>query len=262
MAEDGKDPKNAGSGDPSRLRDQMGARIVYYSLAVLAVLGVAAIVATMWFSDAEARFGHIKDILGILLPVLGTWVGTVLAFYFSRENFAAAAEHTRDLVSQLTPDQKLQGIPVTQAMIAMDAADTVKLVLAKPEDQVRLKADILDTFLPEGARNRLPCVDATGKAKYVFHRSIIEGFIARTALEQPGQDLTALTLKDLLASDRVQQIVTAFGVVAKSANLSAAKAQIDSNPDCSDVFVTEDGTRNGKAVGWITNVVVAEKSRI
>lgn len=242
-------------------RAKIGREIILWALGAITLLGTFALGASAYSSSNTAAFGQIKDILGMLLPVLGTWVGTVLAFYFSKENFVAAAEQTNALVRQLTPDQKLQAIPVDQTMISMESSDTVKFVLSKKEEEVKLKADILDPLLPEGAKNRLPCVDPDGKVKYVFHRSIIEGFISKQALSG-ATNLTDLTLKDLLASDQVKRITTAFGVVGKSANLSAVKSLIDGSPDCADVFVTIDGTKSSKAIGWITNVILAEKSKV
>jgi hypothetical protein len=46
-----------------------------------------------------------------VLPLLGTWVGTVLAFYFARENLAAATESTLRLAGLETTT------PVTNVMI-------------------------------------------------------------------------------------------------------------------------------------------------
>lgn len=174
--------ENAGAAANTNTRDKIGEKIVYFALSVVGILGVVAIIAASFAPAGSGSFVQIKDIFGMLLPVLGTWVGTVLAFYFSKENFIAAAQQTSDLVRQLTPDQKLQAIPVDQVMISMDSPQTVKLILNKPEDGIKLKVDILDVLLPEGAKNRLPCVDPDGKIKYIVHRSIIEGFISRQAL--------------------------------------------------------------------------------
>lgn len=53
----------------------------------------------------------IMTIFTTVVAVVGTWVGTILAFYFSRENFEAAAKSsaatTAALVKQLTPSEKL-----------------------------------------------------------------------------------------------------------------------------------------------------------
>lgn len=87
-------------------RAKIGRNIVYFALVVIGLLGLVAIVTASFAQVKEGRFEYVKDILGMLLPVLGTWVGTVLAFYFSKENFVAAAQQTSNLVRQLTPEQK------------------------------------------------------------------------------------------------------------------------------------------------------------
>lgn len=248
-------------------RARIGRRVVYFALLVIGILGLAAIVVAIYAPENEdiakskQRFDLVKDILTALLPVLGTWVGTVLAFYFSKDNFAAAAKQTSDLVRQLSTDQKLQEIPVEEAMISLTDPGTTKLIIDKPEDKIILKTDLLDALLNKSGRNRLPLIDADGKAKYLIHRSIIDKFISEVALSGAAKPAD-LTFKDLLASDQYKQISTAFGVVSRNAKLSAVKTLIDSNPDCSDVFVTEDGTKNSKAIGWITNIILTEKSKV
>ena len=44
----------------------------------------------------------------MLLPVIGAWVGAVLAFYFGNENFDAASKSAANLVSELSPREKLK----------------------------------------------------------------------------------------------------------------------------------------------------------
>jgi hypothetical protein len=253
-------------------RAKIGRRVVYFALGVIGILGVAAMYVALNVPTGEnaagskQRFDFVKDIMTILLPVLGTWVGTVLAFYFSKENFVAAAQQTSNLVRQLTPDQKLQAISVVDVMISMTDAAATKFILSGQEEAVKLKADILDPLFTALGRNRLPIVDKDGIVKYVVHRSMIDKFIAERALDKEavsGELKPAdLTLKHLFASDLYRQIATAFGTVSRDAKLNAVKAVIDGNPDCSDVFVTVDGTKNSKALGWITNVILAEKSKV
>lgn len=116
-------------------RSKIGRHVTYFALTVTALLGITAILVAINGADVEKRFTYVKDVLTIVLPLIGTWVGTVLAFYFSRENFVAAARQTADLVRQLTPEQRLQGIPVTEAMLDMSASTTTKQRLkgSRPE---------------------------------------------------------------------------------------------------------------------------------
>src|SRR6185437_8623600 len=61
-----------------------------------------------------------KTVFNTLIPMFGTWVGTVIAFYFARENYETAAKATKDLVGQLG-DDRLKQIPVKDAWIAVNA---------------------------------------------------------------------------------------------------------------------------------------------
>jgi hypothetical protein len=247
-------------------RANIGKNVIYFALTTVGILGLAAISAAVFVVETDAgaadkKFALIRDTFTMLLPVLGTWVGTVLAFYFSRENFAEAAKQTANLVKQLSPDQKLEQIPVVEAMISLEDMATAKYILSKPEDKVKLWEDIVEGIFNKYDKNRLPILDNAGRVKYVIHRSIIDKFIAEKAISG-NADAKNLTLSDMIASDDYRQFAAAFGTVGKTTKLIAVKQQIDGNRNCSDVFVTEDGTKNSKAVGWITNVIVAEKAKL
>lgn len=252
------------SEEDSRARARIGREVVYFSLLVIGVLGLSEIVATALVPIAEKeRIVLMKDILTALLPVLGTWVATVLAFYFSKESFAAASQQASNIMHQLTPEQKLQEIAVTEVMISLTDKNTTKLTIdEKSEDKITLKAGILEALLIPYGKNRLPVVGVDGKAKYIIHRSLIDKFISESVIANSATKLDDLTLRALLDDKQGGPVATAFGTVGKNAKLNVVKALIDSNPDCSDVFVTEDGTRNGQAIGWITNIILAEKSRV
>ena len=223
--------------------------IIIFSLLIILILALAAIVLGT----------PAKDILTIVLPVIGAWVGTVLAFYFGKENYAAAARSTRELVGQLGLEEKLKTILADSVMIPIDKAD--KLVLDKEETEVKLKTDMIDTFFDGKHRNRLPILDAQGRIKYMVHRSIVDKFIVRQVAQQkPLDDLTlGVMLSD---SESAQVLKGSFGTVRATSNLADAKAIIDRVDICLDVFVTEDGTANTKVLGWITNVIVTEQSKL
>ncbi|ACK55084.1 hypothetical protein [Thauera aminoaromatica] len=242
-------------------RSKIGRHVTYFALTVTGLLGFVAILVAINETSVEKRFIYVKDILTIVLPLIGTWVGTVLAFYFSRENFVAASRQTADLVRQLTPEQRLQSIPVTEVMLDMTASTTTKLLLSTPGDaeKIKLKTDLIEALLEKNNRNRLPIVDSAGKALFVLHRSFIDKFLVKLA-QGGGTSLADATLKDLLAQEELKTIFQSFATVGKDAKLIAIKLAMDGNPNCSDAFVTEDGTKGSKALGWITNVIVQEKS--
>jgi hypothetical protein len=229
--------------------------VISASLAIMAVLGLVAI------STSKDPTENAYKVLTIILPMIGAWVGTVLAFYFGKENYSAAAASTHDLVRQLSSDEKLKQIPVDSVMIAIKDATTLVLAPPKTEATVKLKADLIDGCLVPKSRNRLPILSGAGMILYVVHRSLIDGFLVQRVAA--GQPLADLTLADMLKQpDIAGSIRDAFGTVKPKTTLADVKAQMDGIPNCADVFVTEDGSRNTKVLGWITNVMVAERARV
>lgn len=262
MPDNTQTPSSSLSDAEAIARSKIGRQVTYFALATTFLLGFTAIMVALLSKEPDKeKFIYVKDILTIILPLVGTWVGTVLAFYFSRENFVAAAKQTADLVRQLTPEQRLQSIAVTEVMLDMSAATTLKLTLPTPEDaaKIKVKADVVEALLEKSKRNRLPIIDSSGKVIYIIHRNYIDQFLLKQS-EAGGTQVADATLQDLLDSEGLKTIFQAFATVGKDARLIAVKQIMDGNPNCSDAFVTEDGTSASKAVGWITNVIVQEKS--
>ena len=108
-------PTNDKSEGDSRFRIALAKTVTTWALvAILAIAALIILVAginAIRFPEKEQRdqfFDIAKYILGVLLPVIGAWVGTVLAFYFGQVNFEAASRSAANLVRQLSPREKLQ----------------------------------------------------------------------------------------------------------------------------------------------------------
>ena len=121
---------------PVGARNALAASITLVSIAGIVLLGLV-IVGT---SAESQRSETAKTLMATVLPLFGSWVGTVLAFYFSRENFEAANRSVAALVKQITPEEKLQSIPVKEVMLPKDKlyfkrlpADQLKLVETRDE---------------------------------------------------------------------------------------------------------------------------------
>lgn len=78
-------------------RSEIAKSIVKFSVAGVAALSIVALAVAANSSQA-ALLQTTQMVFASVLPLLGTWVGTVLAFYFSRENFEAANKSVQDLV--------------------------------------------------------------------------------------------------------------------------------------------------------------------
>jgi hypothetical protein len=228
---------------PAPTRDRLAWTIVVASIAGLLI--VAAMAVTL--GDAEMP----DKVFMTLVPLFGTWVGTVLAYYFSKENFESASRSLREVVKQLSPDDQLSTIAVTKAMIAVDKIKKVDWpATGNPTQTVAELRDMLKAPV-----TRIPVLGADGAAKYVLHESLIYRFIANLAA---GVDPKAKTLKDLVDDPVAATQVSKFAVVGEKATLLDAKTAMEKISGAQDVFVTADGDTKSKITGWLTNMDISK----
>src|SRR6266496_5414207 len=180
-------PTNDKPEGDSRFRVALAKTVTTWALvAILAIAALIILVAginAIRFPEKEQRdqfFDIAKYVLGVLLPVIGAWVGTVLAFYFGQVNFEAASKSAANLVRQLSPREKLQAEPVGHAMMKSNDVTTFKIPADKTETDITIKQLIDEGFEKDKSllRNRLPILDVDGKGKYVLHRSTVDAFLA------------------------------------------------------------------------------------
>jgi hypothetical protein len=53
-----------------------------------------------------------------------------------------------------------------------------------------------------------------------------------------------------------------FETVAEDATLADAKTKMDKLPQCLDIFVTKNGTKNEPIIGWLTNLIIVESAKV
>lgn len=239
--------------------------VLYWGLTAIAVLGIASIAFTAVYSEAGEVITAIKDILSLLLPVIGAWVGTVLAYFFSKDNFEAASRSTQALFKEFkTSEEKLKTVIAEKVMIPIKNSENLVLANEGIENTIKLKADIIDGIMEKDKsfpKNRLPILDAKMKPKYLIHRSIIDKFIVKNVAENKA--MANLTLQDMLDDkDFSKYLKESYGTIKPTASLADAKSLVDNIDVCLDVYVTEDGTSNSTVVGWITNVIVSKESMV
>ncbi|MBM4276620.1 MAG: hypothetical protein FJ130_01905 [Deltaproteobacteria bacterium] len=234
------------------------ARFLLAIVILVCSIGGACVMA-VYVLTMNKNLDTAQYVFGAMLPLLGTWVGTVLAYYFARENFESASRSVREMAKQLTPMEKLKSITIKDVMIIIGKA--VTLELQKPEKDIKLKADIIDAILGKENKERLPILDTEGRIKYMAHRSLIDKFIVQEVGK--GKKAEDLTLQDMLDDAKFKDVLTgSFKTLLETSNLAEAKTLMDKIKICSDVFATEDGTPNSKVLGWVTNIIVGEQARV
>ncbi len=79
------------------------------NLIALGILLVSALAITVLAAVAvNADSSNALTIFNTYLPVFASWVDTVLAFIFGRENFESANSQMRQLISKLSPEERSQ----------------------------------------------------------------------------------------------------------------------------------------------------------
>lgn len=235
-------------------RDQLAGQVVFWSGLGIATISVAVVAAVALRGDPKNIETTLTTVFNTLVPLFGTWVGTVLAFYFSSKNYEAAAKATKDLVGQLG-DDRLKQIPIKDAWIPASGISGLPVDDGKEStvDFVKDVEGLLNTQI-----SRVPVWDANKVVRYVLHESMVYRFLAKNKKPDP-------TLQDFLdfAADAgtYRDIVSKIGWVSQTATLADAKAKMEGTPNCQDVFVTASGSNIEPVLGWVTNVEIAKKSK-
>ena len=206
---------------------------------VLLVLGVITII-----QDPKQAM----NIFNVVLPVVASWVGTVLAYYFGRENFEAANQRVSELVQRLSPEQ-LAKSPVTSIMRSFAETVHFKIPDGKEDKDIKLSS-IMDLYDGKNI-TRIPVVHEGNKPKYMIHESRINKHIA------DGGKKTD-TLADFIAAQKKLNVefgeYKGFIVVAEDTTIADAKQRMEKISSCQDIFISKKGASDEPLTGWISNL--------
>jgi uncharacterized Tic20 family protein len=255
---------------PKRFVNLFALIIILLSAAILLIL---LLMSWNYIKESKDAFGNIKELFNILLPVIGTWMGTMLAFYFSKDNFEAANKQAKDLATQMnTASDKLQTIKVKEIMI--NPNDSSLLVVNDEDDfKSRCLKDLVK-IMDNSHSDRLPILQkASLKFIFLIYRSTIERFIVGIAdgsVTITGKTITMADIPGLQINDMYQSDFKLFKDILAltgcflpiTATVDMAKQAMQDNTICQDVFITQTGTKSEKVEGWITNNMIIEKAEL
>ena len=255
-------------------RDWIGIIVLILSftiLILLVVLGFKIISNSAY--DNEKKFSDVKELLGLLLPVIGTWVGTILVYYFSKENFKAATENVNRLVGKVkSTEEKFQEINVSEVMLKPEDF-SLKLF----DDEAALmncNIEELLIFMTDSNAERLPILQKnTLQFIFLIYRSTIERFklgyesgtINLNQLKSPKKPFRDLTMQDFFKSDYdLAKVLNEVKDKQRFLTINASLAEASKMMDAfwQDVFITETGNKDGKVLGWVTNNLIVKKAEL
>jgi hypothetical protein len=219
------------------------------------------------------KLDHVKELFALLLPVIGTWVGTVLAFYFTRENFEAANQSIRTLIKQVSsPSEKFKEIKVSEVMISTEIFP-LKTV-ANYDSFTKCTISELVEKMKGDHSERLPILeDKTLKFIFLIYLTTLERFLLGRSektikLKEDGdKELSKLTILDMIESDyqkakSILELTQKQPLLPITSSLADVRKVMQDNNLCYDVFITKTGDKNEKVEGWITNDIIIEKSEL
>lgn len=246
------DSPTPAQGSPSPERSRIAEIVAAFSLA-----GVTIISAVVLIRDHTPDTA--KYVFAAVFPLLGSWMGTVLAFYFSRDNLAAATQSVKDLTQAVTGAEKLKTLLVKDKMRALK---DIKFEQVDPADDDKKK---ISDLLQKGVE-RIPILNAQTAIRYLIYKAMIDRYLAQFSQGKAlpaGRQVADLTLKDLLDSDAGMKKIfeTTIAFVPITATLADAKSAMEKIDKCSDVIVTNSGKKDEPVLGWITDNTIIENSR-
>lgn len=211
-------------------------------IALFSILGITVIsVVYIIVSPAAEKKDAASQVFNGVLPIYGTWVGTLLAFYFAKENLDSATQ----ALAQIAPStsSNLSSILVSEVI----STKFVSVYNSGTDSQKSL--EYLKKELTFSERRRLPILKPDGSLDFlVYYQDIDEYVLTKDVAERDK-----LTLEGFIqefSSDRKKPVV----FVSKGISLAMADAERRKVGDCRDVIVTDSGTKDGKVIGYLTDV--------
>ncbi len=278
-------------------RNFLAGAIAVFSIALLIAIAAESICT---IGKAGGNFDQtnaaLQSLYSTFLPLIGTWMGAVIAFYFGKENFDAANKNVQALVQKIvTSEDKLKSIKVSDpnVMITLGNISDNKDIRTKSDPNILIEKDLLGFFDVNKNIERLPIMDSSFVVRYILHKSLITDFMlninlsklkipvtgigvpapaavppvsaAAPAIAATTKTVDLVTLDDLInnSTDQYKQsVIKSAEFVSKDASLLEVQTKINNSKYCQDVFVTDDGTAAKPVIGWITNNKVIELSRV
>lgn len=212
------------------------------------------------------------------LPLYGTWVGTILAFYFSRNAFEAASRATDRTTAAIFQQVNSGLVPASpdNTLAKISLKSLANDLVFRQEDSDKLLQDVVNE-LESNNRYRTIVVEVVNRddanKKYFKYVDLVYRINASAYLErsQPrdlnpqgeeGNAQVPPTLKTYLAwrhepkqGEKAQPIVV---FLSQSATLADADAKLKETLGCRDVIVTTDGKDTSPVVAYVTDIDINE----
>ncbi|MFD2053541.1 hypothetical protein ACFSQT_10690 [Mesorhizobium calcicola] len=213
-------------------RQRIAPLVIGIGTSGIAAIALAAIVAVNT-KDTDGKY--VIGVFSSVLPVFATWVGAVIAFYFSNESFRIAAQAagapgmTADNgaltgPARMIPYEKITKIELPSTLDKSAIADANALGMDK------VRALFGDTI------SRIIVFDAKRRAIYVLRKKL--------------DDTSAKTVADYMAIKQNTADAKNFRILPLSATVADGVRTLELYKTL-DIFITDHGAADEPVTGWV-----------
>lgn len=234
--------------------------VLAWTILAFSAVGITAVAIVVLFKGATT---DAQTVFTALVALFGTWVGTILAFYFSKENFEAANRGVMNAFDKVTAsEERLKGTRVRAAMIPRSSIVGVELKGRAP-NAVPLK-EVCELLKQ---KPRVILFDDKGAVPYIIHDSMVYKYISDQALDKNTVANPATVMLDtffahVIDGGTIGDQVKLIGYVDVEASLADAREKMLATKGSKDVVVTKTGKADEPAEGWITDVDIARQAQV
>jgi hypothetical protein len=193
------------------------------------------------------------------VPVFASWVGTVLAFYFGKDNFETAHREVRQTVKyDSNIPAKISSKPAIDIMLDRTKMVVYTIVAGGIAEDGTTIEEIKKKFTNNVTR--LPILNADGSVAYMIHESVFDRYLSNPS---SAGEYFAMTLDALIKARKDENPPIRFShnhgfvTVGRDATVGQVKSRMDEHSFVQDVFVTTNGEAHSPMIGWISNTKVA-----
>lgn len=215
------------------------------AISVVGLVGLAVVVVRQDETQALTVFN-------VLVPLIATWVGTILAFYFGQDAFVAANEQVRETLSATSAQEPTE--PVSSIM--RELAATLHKRIEEGSDTTQIAVGDLKQLMVDADRNRLPIIDIDGSPKYMIHLSSFDNYLNMNGHD--GTESLQQFIDDSADQGKRYDNENGFVAVAATSSLPDAKKALEAIASVKDAFITKNGTANEPVLGWLSDVRLYE----
>ena len=235
-------------------RDRLGKNVVYVIVFGTVIIPIPLLVCI--FSGMEYFDKSMSFIGQSLLPLWGTWVGAVLAYYFGKSNFETTTRTYQNIIDKITPEEKISSINVCNVMIPI----TKMVSLSFERDMNKSITNILQMPKFDRDYSHFPVFSNSNTLKYIINRCEFTRYIAEKVVANTNNDEIKNISLQFFVNDVVNRNTDArledVVFVSKNATLLEAKRMMESNKDCDIVFISHSGDSSENVIGAITNNII------